>query len=227
MTLRELLALINGTKDEGRMCRNKLFEMNPRVLATEVTTVGSEPSKTVVYENGYIYHEEGKKFTVFHISEIASGDIETESVSFEKGEEPSGVIKESDYIDENWYVRVFMEANDRIISNRDKNEEKHKAFIHKGVIEDTDFVLRDKGPFSDYEDELNEQLMRKVFDLAEAAMDPRDWEIYKRMKTENITRKKIAEDMGITAEAVRKKYNRACKKIDAICDELKKIYYAD
>lgn len=181
MTLRELLTLVNGAKDEDGMCRNKLFEMNPKVIATVETRVGSEPSRTVVYENGYIYHEEGKKFTVFHISEIASGDIEPESVSFKKGEEHPGVIKESDYIDENWYVRVFLGANDRIINNRDKNEEKHKAFIHKGVREDSDFVLREDEPFTRFESDLDEQLMKKVFELAEAAMDPRDWVIYRRM----------------------------------------------
>ena len=104
LTLKELKEMVNLTENNGRVPTAKqLIESGEQIIVKEVL---AKESTISVYANGFVLYRAGKHYTVFSISDC--GNYEYESV---KG--ASKKYGSSFFDNENWYVRLIMEAEDR------------------------------------------------------------------------------------------------------------------
>lgn len=126
-----------------------------------------------------------------------------------------------------WYVRIILEGNDRIMHNREKVAADHTEFSYSGISEDMAQLGITEDFLQKIIKEIDHQKMLDVLEVVKNSMKFNKWEVFVKIKGEGKTQAEIAPLFGKTQQAVSRDYVDAKKIIEALRDQLKKMYYED
>lgn len=127
LTLRELKELVGKAGQEGRVPTARMLkESDMEVIVRE--KIGSE-TEISVYPNGYVLYQVGNRYTVFPLEECGT-------YGYEAVDGESKVYESSFFDNENWYVRLIMEAEDRMERNQEKIKTNHKVYSYDRIKEE-------------------------------------------------------------------------------------------
>lgn len=196
LTLRELRNLVTIPECPKRIPTAKqLIESGSEIIAKEVL---ARETAISVYVNGYVLYQSGKHYTVFSI-----GDCETYEYESAKGYPLKYEL--SFFENENWYVRLIMEAEDRL----EKNQERIKAF-HK--VCSYDRLIEECGEIPSGEEDILESLSTN--DLVKrmlGILNERQREIVYLFYFEQWKQKDIAEYFKTTQQNISDMINRVLR----------------
>lgn len=229
MTLRELYSQVRGRKSKGQLGKYQLLSRHERQLAKYVTTMGGGLIKVCirVFESGYVLYEEDEKFTVFHLSEIVNKNMEYDTTDPTLVSRKERNIQSEVLMSSEWYVRIILEGNDRIMHNREKVAADHTEFSYSGISEDMAQLGITEDFLQKIIKEIDHQKMLDVLEVVKNSMKSNKWEVFVKIKVEGKTQAEIAPLFGKTQQAVSRDYVDAKKIIEALRDQLKAMYYED
>ena len=229
MTLRELYSQVRGRKSKGQLGKYQLLSRHERQLAKYVTTMGGGSIKVCirVFESGYVLYEEDEKFTVFHLSEIVNKNMEYDTTDPTLVSRKERNIQSEVLMSSEWYVRIILEGNDRIMHNREKVAADHTEFSYSGISEDMAQLGITEDFLQKIIKEIDHQKMLDVLEVVKNSMKSNKWEVFVKIRGEGKTQAEIAPLFGKTQQAVSRDYVDAKKIIEALRDQLKKMYYED
>ena len=196
LTLKELKEMVNLTENNGRVPTAKqLIESGEQIIVKEVL---AKESTISVYANGFVLYRAGKHYTVFSISDC--GNYEYESV---KG--TSKKYGSSFFDNENWYVRLIMEAEDRLVVNQERIKSNHKVYSYDRMVEKGIEIESD-------EEDISESLARNDFvkQMMET-LNERQKEMIHLFYFEQWKQKDIAEHFNISQQSVSDMIRRVLK----------------
>ena len=196
LTLKELKEMVNLTENNGRVPTAKqLIESGEQIIVKEVL---AKESTISVYANGFVLYRAGKHYTVFSISDC--GNYEYESV---KG--ASKKYGSSFFANENWYVRLIMEAEDRLVVNQERIKSNHKVYSYDRMVEKGIEIESD-------EEDISESLARNDFvkQMMET-LNERQKEMIYLFYFEQWKQKDIAEHFNISQQSVSDMIRRVLK----------------
>jgi hypothetical protein len=229
MTLKELYSQVRGRKSKGQLGKYQLLSRHERQLAKYVTTMGGGSIKVCirVFESGYVLYEEDEKFTVFHLSEIVNKNMEYDTTDSTLVSRKERNIQSEALMSSEWYVRIILEGNDRIMHNREKVEADHTEFSYSGISEDMAQLGTSDDYLKEIIKEIDHQKMLEIFEVVKNSMKPIKWEIFVKIMCDGKTQVEIAPLYGKTQQAVSRHFVDAKDIIEELRDELKKLYYDD
>lgn len=229
MTLKELYSQVRGRKSKGQLGKYQLLSRHERQLAKYVTNMGGGSIKVCirVFESGYVLYEEDEKFTVFHLSEIVNKNMEYDTTDPTLVSRKERNIQSEVLMSSEWYVRIILEGNDRIMHNREKVEADHTEFSYSGISEDMAQLGTSDDYLKEIIKELDHQKMLEIFEIVKNSMKPIKWEIFVKIMGDGKTQVEIATLFGKTQQAVSRHYVDAKKIVEALREQLKKMYYED
>ena len=110
LTLKELKNMVETAKETERVPSNRMLrESGAAVAAKERIDAQTE---ITVYENGYVLYQVGRRSTVFPIHSCGG-------YTYEFDRKNSFSLKGDFFENENWYIRLILEGEDRMIKNED------------------------------------------------------------------------------------------------------------
>ena len=229
MTLKELYSQVRGRKSKGQLGKYQLLSRHERQLAKYVTTMGGGSIKVCirVFESGYVLYEEDEKFTVFHLSESVNKNMEYDTTDSTLVSRKERNIQSEVLMSSEWYVRIILEGNDRIMHNREKVEADHTEFSYSGISEDMAQLGTSDDYLKEIIKELDHQKMLEIFEIVKKSMKPIKWEIFVKIMGDGKTQVEIAPLFGKTQQAVSRHYVDAKKIVEALREQLKEMYYED
>lgn len=194
MTLKELKNLVKPADPKKRVpCAVSLKQSGARIVAREA--IGLDTDITV-YANGYVLYQEGDRTTVFPLH--TCNGYGYESVT---GQEK---VFRSDFFDnENWYVRLLMEATDRMERNQEKVLSNHNVFAYESYSEGWEGL---KDPQVGILELLVEREM--VRDLM-SVLTEKQRKAVTLYYLENMKQEDICAEMGVTQQSVCEMIKRA------------------
>ena len=185
LTLREVKQLIEiPEKGAGTPTARYMKDCGTVLLCRQM----GDGAKLTVYREGYAAYEAGKHATVFPVDRCGDYDYGM----------PDGESRiRGEYFDSlAWYIRLFLEGEDRLCRNRESYErEKNVSYS---------MVSEEWSALEDLEEPVLERLIRE-----EAAEDllglltERQRLIIRRLYFQKKTQKEISEEFGITPATVR------------------------
>ena len=195
MTYQELQENIEIGRNDLRVPSLNYLKKQSSIVASR--KLGSD-TNIMVFENGYAAYEVGRHKTVFPVCRC--GDYVYQS-SF-------GIVCiRKDFFDKQaWYMRLVLEGEDRLSVNEEvwKNR---KCISYELFSEDWP-LMEDTGAT------ILEHIIQKetIDEILELLTEKQRLVVY-RLYFRQETRKEVAEDLGITEEAVRRISNRAIRSI--------------
>lgn len=164
----------------------------------------SENSITV-YDNGYVLFRSGKDYTVFRLHDC--GD-------FRDREDPYGyVIPEESFKETYWTIRLIMEGEQRITYNKDQKEHSHTV-SYSGIAEDWAYLsdIKYDGAYILTEQEEYLELIHTLQKQL-AVLTDRQLFIFCEVYGHDKTHKEVAEEIGISRQAVTDSLAQSLKKL--------------
>jgi RNA polymerase sigma factor (sigma-70 family) len=192
LTLKELKKVVKVADMTKRVPSEKALETEEIV----VKEILSGECDITVYANGYVLYRENGKKTVFPLHSC------TDYIYMGVKEERS-VMNEEFFDNENWYIRLLMEATDRMEMNQTKVASNHRIFSYSDFSEDRTLLL---DPASDILDQYIEKEI--VCDFLGCLTD-RQKEIIQLFYFEEMNQEKIADYLGIRQQSVCEMIQRA------------------
>lgn len=201
LTLKELKKVVKAADMTKRIPSEKTLETEEIVVKEILST----ECDITVYANGYVlYREDGKK-TVFPLHSCK--DYEYVDVK-----EDRSVMKEEFFDNENWYIRLLMEATDRVEFNQTKVKSNHKVISYSNLVDDRS-ILVDSSM-----DILDQYIEKEMLHDFLGRLTARQKEIIQLYYFEEMNQEKIADYLGIRQQSV-------CEIIQRALSVMKK--YAD
>ena len=117
LTLKELKKIVKVADVEKRI---------PSVKSLKDTTIS-------VYDHGYVLYTAGNQSTVFPLH--SGDDYEYVSVTGDNKE-----FNKEFFDNENWYIRLLMEAEDRMAYSQSKISTNHGVFSNSDVTDDAEIM---------------------------------------------------------------------------------------
>ena len=229
MTLKELYSKISGTGEDGLLGKNQLCERNEKVIArwNEKKKVEDDAVQIQVFESGYVLYEEGDNATVFHLDEVVKNQVVYDTVDEGITDKNSRLIPEDAFYTSEWTVGILMVGNERIYENRDKLNSKRIDYSYN----DSSDEVGELGFTPDFLEafcaEIDNKKREQIFEKVRSSLKPIEWQVYVMVERDGMKQKEIAEEIGISQQAVSRYYKKACEKIAELREYLKKIYYED
>lgn len=192
MTLRELLRRIDRTTGKAVPTAAWLRSgISPVTAVQEINASG----RLVVYQNGFTLYEVEGNSTVLRTDHCGGycyyGRQSQDSISYE------------DFMEMDWWVRLLMEGEDRLIHNQNARVERNEYSL-ESWSED----------YQGYSDDLQEQLeIQEVLTEALAMLTDRQREVVQYYYVEGLGEKEIARIYGISQQAVSLTLSDARKKL--------------
>ena len=126
LTLRELRNMVKVAEVEGRVPSVKaLLEAKVPIIVKELL---SEQAEVSVYQNGFVLYRVGKRATVFPLHSC-------KEYIYDSNIEALTNINERFFDNENWYIRLILEGEDRLVKNQEVRNGK-KTISYSAVAED-------------------------------------------------------------------------------------------
>ena len=194
LTLKELKTIVKVADVEKRIPSVKSLKEH-KVVVKEMINADTTIS---VYDHGYVLYTAGNQSTVFPLH--SCDDYEYVSVTGDNKE-----FNKEFFDNENWYIRLLMEAEDRMAYSQRKISTNHGVFSNSDVTDDAEIM---RGSSKDFVDDVidREILHALIKELAE-----RQKMVLNLVYFEEMRQQDVADYLGIKQQSVNDLLNRALK----------------
>ena len=208
LTLKELKKIVKVADVEKRIPSVKSLKEH-KVVVKEMINADTTIS---VYDHGYVLYTAGNQSTVFPLH--SCDDYEYVSVTGDNKE-----FNKEFFDNENWYIRLLMEAEDRMAYSQSKISTNHGVFSNSDVTDDAEIM---RGSSKDFVDDV---IDREILNALIKELTERQKTVLNLVYFEEMRQQDVADYLGIKQQSVNDLLSRALKtmKKKAENEEFKKI----
>ena len=194
LTLKELKKIVKVADMEKRIPSVKSLKEH-KVVVKEMINADTTIS---VYDHGYVLYTAGNQSTVFPLH--SCDDYEYESVTGDNKE-----FNKEFFDNENWYIRLLMEAEDRMAYSQSKISTNHGVFSNSDVTDDAEIM---RGSSKDFVDDV---IDREILNALIKELTERQKTVLNLVYFEEMRQQDVADYLGIKQQSVNDLLNRALK----------------
>lgn len=194
LTLKELKKIVKVADMEKRIPSVKSLKEH-KVVVKEMINADTTIS---VYDHGYVLYTAGNQSTVFPLH--SCDDYEYVSVTGDKKE-----FNKEFFDNENWYIRLLMEAEDRMAYSQSKISTNHGVFSNSDVTDDAEIM---RGSSKDFVDDV---IDREILNALIKELTERQKTVLNLVYFEEMRQQDVADYLGIKQQSVNDLLNRALK----------------
>ena len=194
LTLKELKKIVKVADVEKRIPSVKSLKEH-KVVVKEMINADTTIS---VYDHGYVLYTAGNQSTVFPLH--SCDDYEYVSVTGDNKE-----LNKEFFDNENWYIRLLMEAEDRMAYSQSKISTNHGVFSNSDVTDDAEIM---RGSTKDFVDDV---IDREILNALIKELTERQKTVLNLIYFEEMRQQDVADSLGIKQQSVNDLLNRALK----------------
>lgn len=194
LTLKELKKIVKVADVEKRIPSVKSLKEH-KVVVKEMINADTTIS---VYDHGYVLYTAGNQSTVFPLH--SCDDYEYVSVTGDNKE-----FNKEFFDNENWYIRLLMEAEDRMAYSQSKISTNHGVFSNSDVTDDEEIM---RGSSKDFVDDV---IDREILHALIKELTERQKMVLNLVYFEEMRQQDVADYLGIKQQSVNDLLNRALK----------------
>ena len=194
LTLKELKKIVKVADVEKRIPSVKSLK-EYKVVVKEMINADTTIS---VYDHGYVLYTAGNQSTVFPLH--SCDDYEYVSVTGDNKE-----FNKEFFDNENWYIRLLMEAEDRMAYSQSKISTNHGVFSNSDVTDDAEIM---RGSSKDFVDDV---IDREILNALIKELTERQKMVLNLVYFEEMRQQDVADYLGIKQQSVNDLLNRALK----------------
>ena len=194
LTLKELKKIVKVADMEKRIPSVKSLKEH-KVVVKEMI---NEDTTISVYDHGYVLYTAGNQSTVFPLH--SCDDYEYVSVTGDNKE-----FNKEFFDNENWYIRLLMEAEDRMAYSQSKISTNHGVFSNSDVTDDAEIM---RGSSKDFVDDV---IDREILNALIKELTERQKTVLNLVYFEEMRQQDVADYLGIKQQSVNDLLNRALK----------------
>ena len=194
LTLKELKKIVKVADMEKRIPSMKSLKEH-KVVVKEMINADTTIS---VYDHGYVLYTAGNQSTVFPLH--SCDDYEYVSVTGDNKE-----FNKEFFDNENWYIRLLMEAEDRMAYSQSKISTNHGVFSNSDVTDDAEIM---RGSSKDFVDDV---IAREILHALIKELTERQKMVLNLVYFEEMRQQDVADYLGIKQQSVNDLLNRALK----------------
>ena len=194
LTLKELKKIVKVADVEKRIPSVKSLKEH-KVVVKEMINADTTIS---VYDHGYVLYTAGNQSTVFPLH--SCDDYEYVSVTGDNKE-----FNKEFFDNENWYIRLLMEAEDRMAYSQSKISTNHGVFSNSDVTDDAEIM---RGSSKDFVDDV---IDREILNTLIKELTERQKMVLNLVYFEEMRQQDVADYLGIKQQSVNDLLNRALK----------------
>lgn len=194
LTLKELKKIVKVADMEKRIPSVKSLKEH-KVVVKEMLNADTTIS---VYDHGYVLYTAGNQSTVFPLH--SCDDYEYVSVTGDNKE-----FNKEFFDNENWYIRLLMEAEDRMAYSQSKISTNHGVFSNSDVTDDAEIM---RGSSKDFVDDV---IDREILNALIKELTERQKTVLNLIYFEEMRQQDVADYLGIKQQSVNDLLNRALK----------------
>ena len=196
LTLKELKKIVKVADVEKRIPSVKSLKEH-KVVVKEMINADTTIS---VYDHGYVLYTAGNQSTVFPLH--SCDDYEYVSVTGDNKE-----FNKEFFDNENWYIRLLMEAEDRMAYSQSKISTNHGVFSNSDVTDDAEIM---RGSSKDFVDDV---IDREILNSLIKELTERQKTVLNLIYFEEMRQQDVADYLGIKQQSVNDLLDRALKKM--------------
>ena len=194
LTLKELKKIVKVADMEKRIPSVKSLKEH-KVVVKEMINADTTIS---VYDHGYVLYTAGNQSTVFPLH--SCDEYEYVSVTGDNKE-----FNKEFFDNENWYIRLLMEAEDRMAYSQSKISTNHGVFSNSDVTDDAEIM---RGSSKDFVDDV---IDREILNALIKELTERQKTVLNLVYFEEMRQQDVADYLGIKQQSVSDLLNRALK----------------
>lgn len=194
LTLKELKKIVKVADVEKRIPSVKSLKEH-KVVVKEMINADTTIS---VYDHGYVLYTAGNQSTVFPLH--SCDDYEYVSVTGDNKE-----FNKEFFDNENWYIRLLMEAEDRMAYSQSKISTNHGVFSNSDVTDDAEIM---RGSSKDFVDDV---IDREILNALIKELTERQKTVLNLVYFGEMRQQDVADYLGIKQQSVNDLLNRALK----------------
>ena len=194
LTLKELKKIVKVADMEKRIPSVKSLKEH-KVVVKEMINADTTIS---VYDHGYVLYTAGNQSTVFPLH--SCDDYEYVSVTGDNKE-----FNKEFFDNENWYIRLLMEAEDRMAYSQSKISTNHGVFSNSDVTDAAEIM---RGSSKDFVDDV---IDREILNALIKELTERQKTVLNLVYFEEMRQQDVADYLGIKQQSVNDLLNRALK----------------
>ena len=194
LTLKELKKIVKVADVEKRIPSVKSLKEH-KVVVKEMINADTTIS---VYDHGYVLYTAGNQSTVFPLH--SCDDYEYVSVTGDNKE-----FNKEFFDNENWNIRLLMEAEDRMAYSQSKISTNHGVFSNSDVTDDAEIM---RGSSKDFVDDV---IDREILHALIKELTERQKMVLNLVYFEEMRQQDVADYLGIKQQSVNDLLNRALK----------------
>lgn len=194
LTLKELKKIVKVADVEKRIPSVKSLKEH-KVVVKEMINADTTIS---VYDHGYVLYTAGNQSSVFPLH--SCDDYEYVSVTGDNKE-----FNKEFFDNENWYIRLLMEAEDRMAYSQSKISTNHGVFSNSDVTDDAEIM---RGSSKDFVDDV---IDREILNALIKELTERQKTVLNLVYFEEMRQQDVADYLGIKQQSVNDLLNRALK----------------
>ena len=194
LTLKELKKIVKVADMEKRIPSVKSLKEH-KVVVKEMINADTTIS---VYDHGYVLYTARNQSTVFPLH--SCDDYEYVSVTGDNRE-----FNTEFFDNENWYIRLLMEAEDRMAYSQSKISSNHGVFSNSDVTDDAEIM---KASTKDFVDDV---IDREILNALIKNLTERQKTVLKLVYFEEMRQQDVADYLGIKQQSVNDLLDRALK----------------
>ena len=194
LTLKELKKIVKVADMEKRIPSVKSLKEH-KVVVKEMINADTTIS---VYDHGYVLYTAGNQSTVFPLH--SCDDYEYVSVTGDNKE-----FNKEFFDNENWYIRLLMEAEDRMAYSQSKISTNHGVFSNSDVTDDAEIM---RGSSKDFVDDV---IDREILNALIKELTERQKTVLNLVYFEEMRQQDVADYLGIKQQSVNDLLNRALR----------------
>ena len=196
LTLKELKKIVKVADVEKRIPSVKSLKEH-KVVVKEMINADITIS---VYDHGYVLYTAGNQSTVFPLH--SCDDYEYVSVTGDNKE-----FNKEFFDNENWYIRLLIEAEDRMAYSQSKISTNHGVFSNSDVTDDAEIM---RGSSKDFVDDV---IDREILHALIKELTERQKMVLNLVYFEEMRQQDVADYLGIKQQSVNDLLDRALKKM--------------
>ena len=194
LTLKELKKIVKVADVEKRIPSVKSMKEH-KVVVKEMINADTTIS---VYDHGYVLYTAGNQSTVFPLH--SCDDYEYVSVTGDNKE-----FNKEFFDNENRYIRLLIEAEDRMAYSQSKISTNHGVFSNSDVTDDAEIM---RGSSKDFVDDV---IDREILHALIKELTERQKMVLNLVYFEEMRQQDVADYLGIKQQSVNDLLNRALK----------------
>ena len=194
LTLKELKKIVKVADMEKRIPSVKSLKEH-KVVVKEMINADTTIS---VYDHGYVLYTAGNQSTVFPLH--SCDDYEYVSVTGDNKE-----FNKEFFDNENWYIRLLIEAEDRMAYSQSKISTNHGVFSNSDVTDDAEIM---RGSSKDFVDDV---IDREILNALIKELTERQKTVLNLVYFGEMRQQDVADYLGIKQQSVNDLLNRALK----------------